>query len=339
MPEQHISTASRPRLLSVDFLKALAVILILNHRMQLSYGDLSMLATGGALGCGLFFFLSGYTIAHAPITTCKEWIQKRLGRLIPPVLVVCFLGGFGAERIFGTTFMWFVHCLVIYHIAFYFIKRHMMKYILHITILCFALFLLYFILYGHSDPSTHGEPNMYGRGGSKYFLFFIFYLSGIIFRLRNYKFRRCISVAAWGIGSILLIAEMMLRYVAKAHLITDYAVILSPVLMIAGIIFVTVAAAAWDEQMSPSSSGYIRRICAPILASIAAVSLEAYIGICIISTPLQQALLPLFPLNVPLVMLSLLIFCYFLRVCTRLCLALIGGQVEKLTLKYILAPY
>lgn len=332
------TTSFSKRLLSVDILKTIAVLLILNHRMQLSYGDMSVLATGGALGCGLFFFLSGYAMAYTKVTTFKEWIQKRLGRLIPTVLVVCFLGGFGAERIFGTTFMWFVHCLVIYFIAFYFIKRYAMQHILPIAGLCFVLYLIYFISFGRDASVLHGEPNMYGRGGSKYFLFFIFYLSGIIFRLREVKPSRFISVAAWGFAPVLLSAEMLLRYLAKAHIITDFAVIFSPVLMIAGIICMTIAATAWDTQV-PTSAGYIRRMSAPFFASVAAVSLEAYIGVCIISTPVQKLLLPLFPYNLPLVVIILLLFCYVLRVCTRLCMALVSGKPEQLTLRHICAPY
>lgn len=337
MPNQLLPVSVRTRLLSVDFLKALAVLLILNHRMRLSYGDWGQLATGGALGCALFFFLSGYMLANAQTHTLKEWVQKRLGRLLPPILIICFIGNFGAYRIFCTTFMWFIHCLIIYHISFYFIKRYMMKYIVPLTAIGFALYVAYFFLHGHAVQGYYEGPDMYGRNESKYFLYFIFYLVGVITKLHTFRPGKLLVAAASLFAPILLIAEMLLRYAAKTHHVSEYAVIASPVMMLCGIIALAWAASAMDDTNGTPSLA--RRLCAPILASVAALSLEAYIGLSVIREPLQLALLHLFPYNIPLVIIIVLFFCYFLRVCTRLFTAIISGKPEQLTLRYICAPY
>ena len=47
---------------SMDIMKCLAVLLVMNSHMDLLYGKYSALATGGAIGDVLFFFASGYTI-------------------------------------------------------------------------------------------------------------------------------------------------------------------------------------------------------------------------------------------------------------------------------------
>lgn len=52
----------RNRDISIDIMKCLAVILVMNSHMDLLYGKYSALATGGAIGDVLFFFASGYTI-------------------------------------------------------------------------------------------------------------------------------------------------------------------------------------------------------------------------------------------------------------------------------------
>lgn len=50
------------RNISIDILKFLAVLFITNSHMDLLYGEYSYLATGGAIGDALFFFISGFTI-------------------------------------------------------------------------------------------------------------------------------------------------------------------------------------------------------------------------------------------------------------------------------------
>lgn len=323
-------TTRKGRFFSIDILKALAVILILNHRMQISYGDYSFLATGGALGCGLFFFISGYIIAVAGTTTFAAWMQKRIGRLMPTVLIAAFFGNFGVQHVFGSAFMWFVHCLVAYFIAFYFIKAYALKYLHPIIACCCALYSVYFFCGGHADNL------LYGLTRGKYFLFFIFYLCGVSFRLHEWRPQgawRCVVLI---LTPILLIAEMALRLAVRSQLISDYLLLASPVLLIAGITGLFIITERFNNL---SETSVFRRWLAPVFASIAALSLESYIGIGSVSHPLQHALAPLFPYNLPLVVIALLLFCYFLRVCTRLSIALINGKPEDLRLSHILAPY
>ena len=52
----------RERNLNIELLKFLAVVLVANSHMGLLYGKYSFLATGGAIGDALFFFVSGFTL-------------------------------------------------------------------------------------------------------------------------------------------------------------------------------------------------------------------------------------------------------------------------------------
>ena len=55
----------RKRNHAIDVLKFVATLAIFNHLAAPFYGRYAMLATGGAIGCVLFFFCSGYLIASA----------------------------------------------------------------------------------------------------------------------------------------------------------------------------------------------------------------------------------------------------------------------------------
>lgn len=298
--------------------------------MRISYDDFGFLATGGALGCGLFFFISGYVMAYTRTTTFSEWIQKRLGRFLPPILVTGFICGFGITLIFSTTYLWFVHCLIAYFIAFYFIKKYAFNHLTAIIVLSSVVYSIYFFYSGHA----HGF--MYGPTAGKYFLFFIFYLSGIAFRRIEYRPQRAAFLASLILTPVLLAADMILRFLIRYQGLSDYLLLISPVLLISGMIGLFIITDAFNH-LRPDAA--FRRWAAPVFASIAAISLESYIGIALIHTPLQQALLPLFPYNIPLVMGVMLLFSYFLRVCTRLCMVIISGKTENFNLRYILQPY
>lgn len=47
---------------AADFVKVIATLLVLNSHMGICYGSYSSLATGGAIGDALFFFISGVTL-------------------------------------------------------------------------------------------------------------------------------------------------------------------------------------------------------------------------------------------------------------------------------------
>lgn len=322
----------KQRFLSVDILKALAVLLILNHRMHISYGDYAILATGGALGCALFFFLSGYTLNSAKLGSFKSWLQKRVGRLLLPIMVIGFLEGFTAEYAFLPPGIWFVQCIIVYYIAFYFIKKFFSEHILLFFGICSAAYLTFFLLMWHWDYP------LYGRTCTKCYLFFIFFLGGALWR----ELQPTINLSQGKriflfLPALLCISgEMLFRLLYQNHALPSRIGFISPILLFSGVLMLTQACAIWD---SIGNDSLAKKAMAPIFATIAALSLESYIGIGPVSYTLQTWLAPLFPFNIPLVMLLLLVFSYGLRVATRLCTALISSEEEKLKWSFILAPY
>lgn len=324
------NSASPTRLFSIDILKTLAVLLILNHRMQISYGDYALLATGGALGCALFFFISGYCLADSRAHSFKEWMQKRLGRLLPTLLIVCVISHFGLYEVFVSEFMWFLHCLVMYVTVFYFMRAYSMKYPAFIIGVLSAAYALYYV------SVDHGGESMYGLTYGKYLLFFIFFLCGAAIRQKKFSVKKGYALAGGILALPVLATEMLLRAGLLFPGLPDAFQLVSPILLLSGVIGLFAAVSPLNRTAADS---VFARYLAPLFATIGALSLESYIGVEPILRELQLLLVPLFPFNLPLVVAGLLIFCYFLRVCTRTSLAIISGRKEDFSLRFILKPY
>lgn len=62
MTDKNILKLSKPRDTAIDFVKFLALFLVLNSHMGECYPKYQFLATGGAIGDALFFFASGFTL-------------------------------------------------------------------------------------------------------------------------------------------------------------------------------------------------------------------------------------------------------------------------------------
>lgn len=74
--------------ISIDILKFIAVMFVINSHMDVQYGQYSALATGGAFGDALFFFCSGYTLllgSAAGRRNFFNWYKKRISRIYPVV--------------------------------------------------------------------------------------------------------------------------------------------------------------------------------------------------------------------------------------------------------------
>ncbi len=77
---------------SIDILKFLAVLLIINSHADILYPDsLKFLATGGAIGDCLFLFISGFTLSMRNSDTFVDWYKRRINRIYPSVFTCAFI--------------------------------------------------------------------------------------------------------------------------------------------------------------------------------------------------------------------------------------------------------
>ena len=128
---------------SIDILKFLAVLLVVNsHSAALYPESCRALATGGAIGDVLFFFSSGYTLFLGRMDRFDAWYKRRIRRIYPSVIAVALLASciWDWSRPLYDVFLrggeWFVSCIMIYYVLLYFVRRYAAN---HLTVVyCLA---------------------------------------------------------------------------------------------------------------------------------------------------------------------------------------------------------
>jgi len=184
-----------------QFLRAIAILMVVNSHLD-RYYPVSHLATGGAIGNSLFFFLSAFGIYLSQQKKQKrfwEFISDRVGRIYPSLWVVLlllvmplmissskltidstmdFVGSF-----FNPPY-WFLQSLLVYYVLGYFLmlpmeggkrKRLMLAYIAVPLVAYVLLYLLWVDLTAWSVEKTPFDR-------LHYFMMFIF---GIVVARRN----------------------------------------------------------------------------------------------------------------------------------------------------------
>ncbi len=119
----------RQRDLAVDFVKCLAVLFIVNSHLDDCYPEgLRGLATGGAIGNALFFYCSGYTLAHGRFDAFSSWYKRRLARILPSFLVCTVVCSYllGAPWWSTAAAFWFVRCILVHYVALYVVRTRLM---------------------------------------------------------------------------------------------------------------------------------------------------------------------------------------------------------------------
>ena len=172
----------KTRIVSVDLLKVVAVLTVMNSHMEICYGKYDMLATGGAIGDALFFFCSGFTILLGGVKSFPNYYKRRISRIYPTVVVAALLAAVffdaGASLIDNVILGggWFVQCIMLYYIPLWFVHRYFMndfKWLWIIT--AFVIVLLYYTLFA---DEWNGSIFMYGNTKYKWVFNFVFMLYG-----------------------------------------------------------------------------------------------------------------------------------------------------------------
>ena len=115
---------AQSRNLSIELLKFLAVIIVYNSHCELLYGEYSFLATGGAIGDCLFFFVSGFTLFLGRNDRFDNWYKRRIRRIFPSVFSWAIISSFVFNKSISLYKLlsggsWFVTCIMIYYIVLY----------------------------------------------------------------------------------------------------------------------------------------------------------------------------------------------------------------------------
>lgn len=124
------TTSVAARDTAIDILKFWAVVLITWSHFDLPLGRYEALATGGAFGDTMFFFMSGYTLLlSGEKATFLNWYKRRINRIYPTVFAWALVAAIlcGAHQNIVEMLLsgggYFVSCIMVFYILFYPISR------------------------------------------------------------------------------------------------------------------------------------------------------------------------------------------------------------------------
>lgn len=213
----------------IYYIKTLAMALIVNSHLDALY-PIPQLATGGALGNGLFFIVSGFCIAEIK-KPFFQWFFDRFKRIYPPTLIAVAINfilfnKFSPElfhqkrllfeyAIFPTIY-WFCGAIMLFYFLYYFIVKSKFKYTLHavfaVSLSAYALIYVFLL-----DTSYFCVEDGY----FKWIYYFLIMLSGYFIRKNSSHFMNK-NTKAW---STLCVFALVFIYVDK-FLMTKSALIM-----------------------------------------------------------------------------------------------------------------
>lgn len=318
------------QLLSIDLMKALAVLLIINHRIPLSYCDYSMLATGGALGCSLFFFISGYTLFASKISTFSDWIKSRLGRLYPSIWMVLTLKQICFSDAPVSVFdylcaqsYWFIECIIIYYFVFFFIRKWFSEKMFFIMVLSIILYIIASLLFFDYDQSIYASNRL------KYILFFSTFLLGAIIR-KNEKIIMLSrfydrTYRCYWMFVILMLVFYLTYFVpllTENRICRYFLQVLLYLPLVAWVFHVWVLFRRFDARLnSEKNKPFIT-----VIRWVSFLSLECFLIQSLFTREIEEILLCIYPFNIPIVFVVVLFQAYILRCLTRFFFGLVGAN-------------
>jgi peptidoglycan/LPS O-acetylase OafA/YrhL len=299
---------------AIDFVKFLAVFLVLNSHMGECYPKYQFFATGGAIGDSLFFFISGFTLfLGRGGGRFDEWYKRRIKRIYPSLVAVAIIGAllFGRNDSFLDVIIakryWFVQCIFVLYPFLFLVKKYVSRQLLLLGILTILAMVIY--------PFVHEGDNLFwGEGYYRWPVYLLFMLLGAIMGMERERIRK---MNFW-LAVLLTLFCVALWYgivyfwgKSAFHIISIF-----PMMGVAVFTY-CVGRSKLIENLLHS-----RRIGA-FLISIGALCLESYLIQTMIITDKWNNI---FPFNIPVIMIFVLIAAYFAKLLANLIIQTFDSQ-------------
>ena len=317
-------TKSKQRDTAIDFVKFMALFLVLNSHMGDCYPQYQFLATGGAVGDALFFFASGFTLfLGSRGGRFDEWYKRRIKRIYPSLIAVAILGVlvFGRNDSFGDVIIakryWFVQCIFVLYPLLYLAKKYVSRHNVFLCVLTIIIMSVFPLLF-------NGESMFWGGGYYRWAVFLLFMLLGAIIGKERERVKQ---LNVWLV--LIMIIACVLGWYGTVFLLAKSSLQVLSILPMMGVVFSTycLGRSLPFEQLLNSKFGVV-------IISIGALCLESYLIQKMIITSDWNSL---FPWNIPIIMLLVLIASYVAKV-----LANLIGQIfdsQPLNWKSVLRIY
>ena len=288
--------------MAVDFVKFIAVLLVLNSHMGICYGPYSFLASGGGIGDALFFFISGFTLFMGKKMDCVNWYKRRIGRIYPTILAM----GIVACVVFGKDFKflevmtadnyWFLQCILVCYLLLYPIIYNAWNLNRCILISIALVLIAYFFIYDFDGQMFYGVDNYF-----RWLFYFSIMLIGGWVCLNNDK----IQYKKWHLLAALISVVLWYSVNYVARMDSDLAIVsMIPLVGICYFVY-SIGKSSWVQCL------FEHKICGNTLFIIGNLCLESYMIQKYIFT---NALNFLFPLNIPIIMIMVFVAAYLLHI-------------------------
>lgn len=301
--------------LSIELLKFFAVLIVLNSHMDVLYGNYSFLATGGAFGDALFFFVSGFTIFLGRFGRFDNWYKRRIKRIYPSLiawaLVLSFLGirHVAVYQIITGGRYWFISCIMLYYVVLWFVRRFAEHKPLAPFILCCIGVIFWYSLFDKSSMA------MYGNNYLKWLFFFLFMLAGAYVGNGTIK----IKTKLWFDGVMLVLSVVLfygIQFVSKKYPSLEWMYLLSLVpLMCVTLYGYKICCNKRAVSLMNKKVGWTIRL-------ISGLCLEVYIVQLSLIPLLAKSFGSMFPFNIFIASIVVIVVAYLIR-----CLGRIFSQV------------
>lgn len=178
----------KKRIIGLDVLRFLATLAIFNHLAQRFYGQYSFLATGGVIGCSLFFFCSGYALSLKGLDRFDKWYKRRLMRVWPTCLmagILAGLRGFDGSVLYALEGRgWFVSCILCHYFLYYWLHFLFRGRDVLMSIVVACGMCLWYVLW---FPREGLGMSVFGQNHFKWGLYFCVFVFGAINGSRSTK--------------------------------------------------------------------------------------------------------------------------------------------------------
>lgn len=295
----------KTRDVAIDFVKVIATCLVLNSHMGICYGKYSALATGGGLGDALFFFVSGFVLFLGRRNNFIDWYKRRIGRIFPTVIAValvsCLIFGnrLGFIQVVSAENYWFLQCILVCYVLMYPIIRYdlSLKVLIPISVVVFVL--AYFFLFNIDGQLFYGINNKF-----RWLVYFSIMLIGGGISKNSHKIPNSKYSLLWLL--LCVVAWYGINYIAQGRWVQLFSYI--PLVGFCVSVYLLGKSPFIERCFSKKISGNVLYI-------IGNLCLESYLIQKLIFTDILNHL---FPLNIPIIMLAVLLAAYFLHILSEI---------------------
>lgn len=287
---------------AIDLVKVVATLMVMNSHMAICYGTHSAFATGGGIGDALFFFVSGFTLFLSGKSDVSffYWYKRRIGRIYPTVLAmgVVAVFFFGTSDSFSDVITakryWFLQAILVNYILIYPVIKFKWKFKYCIPVASIVVIAAFFTLYDNTK-AFYGTNDFF-----RWSVYYVVMLVGGL--LCSYR-----AKIEWHWYTLPALLVCIAAWYCSLYLWGTGNFQLLSVVPLLGICYYTYSLGKSQHV----NKLFSRVITGNVLYIVGNLCLESYLIQKFIFT---DALNGLFPLNIPVIMIAVLIAAYLLHI-------------------------